>query len=232
MNFVVSTDFFYQIFQYLSYAQLAAIVLGIAATIYLDFKLSHLCGKGRITKRIYLQIRAVNKISIFAALAVWSTLLIQISHYGVTDPTALTAQDLWARISIGTVLALNLYLIRHLALPKAKRRIGLSIYGALSDSQLNRMLGIGAISSISWVALLLLWMIGKGLLSFSVGESYPIIMTMYLLSLACALMFCKFSGKWARQRFFENLEKKRKRYSKITRTTARRNVVGLSTHTR
>ncbi|MBX2885099.1 MAG: hypothetical protein KTR32_34395 [Granulosicoccus sp.] len=231
MNFVFSA-YFDQIFQYLNYAQLAAILLGIAATIYLDFKLTRLCGKGRITKRLYLHIRAINKTSIFAALVVWSTLLIQISHYGITDPSALAAQDLWARISIGTVLGLNLYLIRHLALPKAKRRIGLSIYGALSDSQLNRMLGIGAISSISWVALLLLWLMGKGVFALSLGESYPAIMSIYVLTVVAALAFCKFCGKWARQRFFENLEKKRTKYRKITRTTARRNVVGLSTHTR
>ena len=228
----VADTLFDQLSQYLSYVQLAAIILGIAATVYMDMKLFRLYGKGRITKRLYLRLRLINKVSVFAALVVWSTLLIQISHYGVVDPSALNAQDLWARISIGTVLGLNLYLIRHLALPKARRRIGLSIYGSVSNKHLNRMLGIGAISSISWASLLLLWMIGEDILLVSFAESYPIIMSIYVILVVVALVFGRYYGRWMRRRFFKKLEVRRKKHhqAKVKRTAARRDVTAFSTH--
>jgi len=217
--FTISFD---QILQSLKYVQLLAIVLGIGVTLLQDWQLSRLCGKGLITKRLYLRMRLVNKTGIFAAAVVWSTLLIQISHYASVNFEALVSQDLWARITICTILSMNLYAIRWLALPRAKKRIGLSIYGGLTDSQFNRMLGIGAISSISWVALLLLWLLAHDFLSLPNHMQYLAIMVIYFATLGVALLFSMFRGNFARMRFFKKLEKKKNKRGKIKRTNARR----------
>jgi len=216
---------FDQILQSLKYVQLFAIVLGVCVTLLLDWQLSKLCRRGLITKRLYLRMRLINKTGIFAAAVVWSTLLIEISHNASVNFEALVSQDLWARISICTILSLNLYMIRRLALPRAKKRIGLSIYGGLTDSQFNRMLGIGAISSISWVALLLLWLLAYNLLPLQGQIHYLMIMAVYLAALGVALVFCNYRGNSARERFFKKLEKKKSRRNKVKRTNARRAYV-------
>ncbi len=221
MNLLFTINFD-QILQSLKYVQLFAIALGLCATLIMDWQFSKLCGRGLITKRLYLRMRLLNKTGISAVCVIWSTLLIQISHYASVNFEALVSQDLWARISICVILSLNLYLVRRFALPRAKKRIGLSVYGGLTDSQLNRMLGIGTISGISWVALLLLWLHAQNLLPLPGQIHYLVIMATYFASLAVALLFCLYKGNSARERFFQKLEKKKNRRNKVKRTNARR----------
>lgn len=204
---------------------LVGIVLGVFATLYIDFLISKLCRKGRVSKRMYLRFRLMNKISIFGALLIWSSLLVGFSLPELATSQAILSEQLWAGVTILCFLSVNLYLIRKHALPRAKRLLGLSIYGGLSDGEHDQMLGIGALSSVSWVALLLLWMLDAGYLPIAVAATYETLMIGYLIAMSLALVFGKFGGRLARARFFSKLESKRSKYRSLVRTYARRSVV-------
>ncbi len=163
---------------------LVGISLGVLATLYIDFLISKLCRNGRVSKRLYLRLRFMNKISIFGALLIWSSMLIRFSLPEIAGSELLLSETLWAGVTVLCFLSLNLYMIRKHALPRAKRLLGLSIYGGLSDGEHDQMLGIGALSSVSWVALLLLWLLSSGNLPVAISASYETLMTGYLIAMA------------------------------------------------
>lgn len=206
---------------------LLGILMGAGGAFYMGLVLSRLCDSGKITRQVYLKLRYSNKVCIFAAAVLWSTTAVNISYLGNTSPQGLLGAELWASLTVIGFLTLNLYLIRRYALPVAKARLGVSIFGGLSKHQLAGMLTMGAVSTISWITVFLLWMrTSAGNLDGSF-LTYTAIVLVYLLGVGAAVMFGWAGSSWISSRFFRSLERKQSRYNRLVSVGKRKRVVGV-----
>jgi hypothetical protein len=190
--------------------------IGAIAAFYLGLVLSKLCATGDLTKTIYLNFRQALKACILGAAIVWSSTLVYISYLANVNPVSAIDPGFWARVTVVALITINLYYIRTVVLPMARQRVGVSIFGGLTDVQQNRMITLGAISSISWITILVLGLIGK------IGNSlqdfaliYGAIMAVYLLAIGACVLAGRYGGHWIRQRFKQRLRQKQFYYQKL-----------------
>ena len=204
---------------------LLGILIGAGGAFYMGLVLTKLCDTGKITRQIYLKLRYANKVCIFAATVLWSTMAINISYLGNTSPEGLLAAELWASLTVIGFLTANLYLIRRVALPIAKARLGISIFGGLSNLQISGMLTMGAVSTISWITVFLMWMrTSVGTLDGSI-ITYSSIVLVYLAGIAVAVALSRVGAVWVSNRFFRNLERKQSYYNRLVTVGRNRRVV-------
>jgi len=163
-----------------------------------------------------MNFRYALKVCILGAAIVWSSTFIYISFLANIDPVAAIDPGFWARITIVALVSCNLYYMRKVVLPMAKKRVGMSIFGGLTDVQQNRMIALGAVSSISWITILVLAMVGRmgaGVQDFVM--IYGAIMAVYFLAVGACVVIGRIAGHLIRQRFKQRLRKKQYYYQKI-----------------
>ena len=197
------------------YIHLAATIVGIAAAFYLEVIRSQLCSTGNITRRIYLSVRRAVKICIFAAALLWSTSLVYISYKANVAEVLLDDPLFWARITITAVISYNLLLITHVAMPMAKRLIGVSIFGGLTESQQNKMIAMAAVSGISWITITVL-----GFVKLNTGGQDPLllygfIVLVYVAALVAGVFLSKIGGILIRRRFLQRMDRKRSNHRRL-----------------
>ena len=189
-------------------AHLAATILGIIAAFYLEMIRSRLCQTGNITRHIYLKARRAIKACIFATALLWSTCLIYISYQANVSGTLISDPVFWARITITAVISYNLLLIAHVAMPMAKKRIGVSIFGGLTDSQQNKMIAMAAVSGVSWITIAVLGFVNLNTKGQEPLLVYGFIILVYAILLAAGLLLSKLGGRMIRHRFLKRMEEK------------------------
>ena len=194
---------------------LAATIVGIAAAFYLEMIRSKLCGTGNITRQIYVSVRRGVKICIFAAALLWSTSLVYISYKANVAGVLLDDPLFWARITITAVISYNLLLITHVALPMAKKLIGVSIFGGLTESEQNKMIAMAAVSGISWITITVL-----GFVKLSTGGQDPLlvygfIVLVYAAALIVGILLSKIGGILIRKRFLQRMDQKRSNHRRL-----------------
>lgn len=194
---------------------LVGTVFGICAAYYFDTILSKLCNTGVVTRRIFLSFRHAVKACIFATALLWSTSLIYISHLANVRPESLIDPVFWAKITVTAVISVNLLIISNVAMPMAAKRIGVSIFGGLTNFQQDIMISIGAISGISWISIVVLGFVKLNLNGQDPMTVYGSIVLVYTVSLAIGLLLSKIGGRVIRRRFLNRMEKKRSNHRQI-----------------
>jgi len=188
---------------------LAATVIGITAAFYLELIRSKLCDDGNITRHIYFKFRRAIKASIFATALLWSTSLIYISYQANISAVLVNDPVFWARVTITAVISYNLLLITHVAMPMAKKRIGVSIFGGITNSQQNKMIALAAVSGVSWITVTVLGFVNLDTKGQAPLVVYGFIILVYAISLVAGLLLSKLGGRMIRHRFLKRMEKKR-----------------------
>ncbi|MGB5706675.1 MAG: hypothetical protein WBM41_07570 [Arenicellales bacterium] len=196
-------------------AHLVGTIFGICAAYYFDTVLSKLCNTGVVTRRIYLSFRHAVKACTFATALLWSTSLIYISYLANVRPESLTDPVFWAKITITAVISVNLLLISNVAMPMAAKRIGVSIFGGLTNIQQDIMIAIGAISGISWISIVVLGFVKLNLNGQDSMTVYGSIVLVYTASLAIGLLLSKIGGHVIRRRFLHRMEQKKSNHRRI-----------------
>jgi hypothetical protein len=188
---------------------LAATVIGIITAFYLELIRSKLCADGNITRQIYRQFRRGIKACIFATALLWSTSLIYISYQANISAVLISDPAFWARVTITAVISYNLLLITHVAMPMAKKRIGVSIFGGLTKSQQNKMIAMAAVSGVSWITITVLGFVDLNTRGQDPLAVYGFFILVYAISLVAGLLLSKLGGRMIRHRFLKRMEKKR-----------------------
>ena len=196
--------------------KLAGLLLGASGAFALGLVISRLCSTGKLTRKIYYSFRYSLKISILGAGLAWSGSLISISWLANVNPQELINPGFWAGVTILSALTFNLYFIRKVVMPMAKQRVGVSIYGGLTEAQQNRMIALGTISTISWITLLVLFALGDVVLGkFGFGYSYGGIVLVYFSSILACVVAARIRGQVARKRFMLKLRERQSYYRQL-----------------
>ena len=191
-------------------------VIGVISAFSIGIVISKLCASGYVTKRIYQRFRYSLKTCVFGATLVWSMSLINISYLANVSPDLLIDARFWASLAVLGVLSFNLYVMRRYAIPMAKKRIGVSIFGGLTNDQQNRMIVLGAVSTVSWITMLtvaLMHQVAPGIQNFVMA--FGIILGSYLLAILFCLLVGSLGGRMIRKRFFARLRARQAQYDQI-----------------
>ena len=93
-------------------------------------------------------------------------------------------------------------------MPMAKKRIGVSIFGGLTDSQQNKMIAMAAVSGVSWITIAVLGFVNLNTKGQEPLLVYGFIILVYAILLAAGLLLSKLGGRMIRHRFLKRMEEK------------------------
>ena len=202
------------------------VVLGAMGAFTMGLVLSKLCANGDLTRKIYQGFRYSLKATVLGIAIAWSSMAVYISYLANNQPDALVDPLLWARVSVLVAITGLVYFIRRVVIPLAKRRVKLSIFGGLTTQQQDKMIALGAVSTVSWITMLVLSVLGTAILKLeNPWLTYAGIMLVFAISLVFCVIAGKVGGKIARRRFLNRMKAKQEYYNKLVNSGPQSNYL-------
>lgn len=129
---------------------LFGLVLGLGTATLLDLFIVRYMVFHPITHENCNVVEFASKVLGFGLLILWISGVGFLIHYVMFDPAKLINGKVWAKVIIVGALTVNGATIHGIVLPLIRQRIGRKVFEDMSPGLRSGLMGVGAISAISW----------------------------------------------------------------------------------